>query len=284
MTLPPAPMIPLLHGGPIPQIGLGTWPLTDATVQPVIRDALEIGYRQIDSATRYGNEAGVGAAVRAAAAQGLPREQIFVTTKLDGQFQGADKARAGLEAALQRMQLDYVDLLLIHWPLPQRDQYVSTWRTFEQLLAAGQTRAIGVSNFKPAHLERLAAETRVVPAVNQIQLSPVTPQRATRQYCAEHGIVVQCYSPIGGAGSVTELLRNPDLVRIAQAHGRSTAQIVLRWHVQQGLVPLPKSASAPRLRENFDIFNFTLTDAEMALLAALDGGPDAAIDSDTQGH
>src|SRR5690606_19204102 len=165
------PAIPLNTGAAIPQLGLGTWPLDDAEVADAVVTAAELGYRHIDTATKYGNEAGVAEGIRRS---GIPREELFVTTKLDGNFQGDDRAIGGLEAALERMRFDYVDLLLIHWPLPQRDRYVSTWRTFARLHADGRARAIGVSNFTPAHLERLFAETEVVPAVNQIQLDPRT--------------------------------------------------------------------------------------------------------------
>jgi 2,5-diketo-D-gluconate reductase A len=272
------PALTLNQGDAIPQIGLGTWPLDDETVIPAILSALEAGYRHIDTAVRYGNEVGVG---RAISASGVPREELFVTTKLDGPFQGDDRAIAGLDESLRRLGLDYVDLLLMHWPLPSRDQYVSTWRTFEKLQAAGKARAIGVSNFKPAHLERLAAQSSAVPTVNQVQLSPFTPRHADREYAAAHGIVIASYSPIGRG---RELLETAQIRGIATKHGKSPAQIVLRWHVQQGLVPIPKSANPTRIRENLDVYGFDLGADDLAALAELDRGPGAGIDSDREGH
>ncbi|HEY1157223.1 MAG TPA: aldo/keto reductase, partial [Arthrobacter sp.] len=194
MTL--APLIELNDGNRIPQLGLGTWPLDDEQVAAAVVQAVEAGYRHIDTAVKYGNERGVGNGIRAS---GVDRSELFITTKLDGEFQGHDRAVTGLEGSLKRLGLDYVDLLLIHWPLPGRDQYVSTWQTFERLKAEGKVRSIGVSNFKPAHLERLMAETDVVPAVNQIQLSPAITRTAEREFHARHGIVTESYSPLGGS-------------------------------------------------------------------------------------
>jgi len=191
-----APRIPMNDGHSIPQIGLGTWPLDDDAVAEAIVEAVQVGYRHIDTAAKYGNERGVGVGV---ASTGLARDELFVTTKLDGQFQGHDRAIAGLDASLDRLNLDYVDLLLIHWPLPERDEYVSTFRTFEKLLNEGKTRSIGVSNFKPAHLERLIDETGITPAVNQIELNPHV-VRAEQIAANEHfGIVTESWSPLGPA-------------------------------------------------------------------------------------
>ncbi len=272
------PVVALSHGGPMPQLGLGTWPLDDGEVEAAVLAAFEVGYRHIDTAVKYGNETGVG---RAIAAGGLDRDELFITTKLDGAFQGGDRAVDGVAGSLRRLGLEQVDLLLIHWPLPARDEYVSTWRTFERLLADGLTRAIGVSNFKPAHLARLAAETSVVPVVNQVQLTPFTPRFAEREYAAAHDIVVQAYSPLDKGG---ELLGCAPVVRLADKHGRTPAQIVLRWHVQQGIVPVPKSADPARIAANAQIFDFALDGADMDLLATLDRGPAAGIDSDVIGH
>ena len=274
----PIPTLALNAGGPIPQIGLGTWPLDDDTVIPAILIALAAGYRHVDTAVRYGNETGVGKAV---AQSGVPRDELFITSKLDGPFQGHDRALAGLDESLKRLGVDYVDLLLIHWPLPARDQYVSTWRSFEKLQAAGKARAIGVSNFKPAHLERLAADTSVVPAVNQVQLSPFTPRQAERDYAAAHGIVIESYSPIGRG---RELLTAEQVQQVAARHEKSAAQVVLRWHVQQGLVPIPKSANPGRIRDNIAVYGFELDDTDLATLAELDQGTSAAINSDHEGH
>ena len=273
------PSIPLNTGATIPQLGLGTWPLDDAEVADAVEAAAALGYRHIDTATRYGNEAGVGEGIRRT---GIPREEFFVTTKLDGEFQGGDRAIGGLEAALDRMGLDYVDLLLMHWPLPQRGLFVDTWRTFEKLHADGRARAIGVSNFRTEHLDTLLAETSIVPAVNQIQLNPHVTRPAQRAYDAEHGIVTESWSPLGGQGA--GVLDEPVVQRLAERLGRTPAQVVLRWHVQQGLVAIPKSASPERMRDNLAIFDFELADADLAELATLSKGPDAGVDSNVEGH
>ena len=275
---PSIPALPLAGGGSIPQLGLGTWPLDDAEVEKAIVAAAEIGYRHVDTAVKYANEVGVG---RGLARSGLAREDWFVTTKLDGTYQGDDRAVAGLDDSLARLGLDYVDLLLIHWPLPQRDQYVSTWETFIRLRDAGKARAIGVSNFKPAHIDRLIAETGVTPSVNQIQLSPAIPRREQRAYDSEHGIVTESWSPIGGTG---DLLAEPVLARLAEKHGRTPGQIVLRWHVQNGLVAIPKSRNPERMAENLSVFDFELDADDLSALDTLDEGPDAGVDSDRSGH
>ncbi len=273
------PSIPLNTGAAIPQLGLGTWPLDDAEVADAVVAAAEADYRHLDTATRYGNEAGVAEGVRRT---GLPREEFFVTTKLDGAFQGSDRAIDGLRAALDRMRFDHVDLLLIHWPLPGRDEYVSTWRTFERLHEEGLARAIGVSNFKIPHLERLAAETGTVPAVNQVQLSPAITRPELRAYHAAHGIVTQAYSPLGGESGVREFLAQPAIASVAARLGVTPAQVVLRWHVQHGVVAIPKSVSPERMRENLDVFSFELSDDDLASLDTLAGDP--GNDSDLVGH
>ncbi|MDQ1588232.1 MAG: 2,5-diketo-D-gluconate reductase [Microbacteriaceae bacterium] len=272
------PSLPLNNGTSIPQIGLGTWPLNDTEVARTIIVATELGYRHVDTAAKYGNETGVGAGMRSS---GIPREEFFVTTKLDGTYQGDDRAVAGLDESLGRLGLDYVDLLLIHWPLPARDQYVSTWKTFERLLAAGKTRAIGVSNFKPAHLERLRAEADVVPAVNQIQLNPRVPRTEYREYDAAHGIVTESWSPLG-AGN--DLLASPELARIGAQYGKTPGQVVLRWHVELGLVAIPKSATPARLAENLDVFDFALSPDDVRAIGALSVGAAPGVDSDHTGH
>jgi 2,5-diketo-D-gluconate reductase A len=277
MTL--APLIELNDGHFIPQLGLGTWPLDDDQAATAVVQALEAGYRHIDTAVKYGNERGVGNGIRAG---GVDRGELFITTKLDGQFQGEEKAAEGLEGSLRRLGLDYVDLLLIHWPLPARDDYVSTWRTFERLQSEGKVRSIGVSNFKPAHLERLMAETDVVPAVNQIQLSPAITRSAERGFHREHGIVTESYSPLGGSGA--DLLSAPILTQLGEKHGKTPGQLVLRWHIQQGLVTIPKTANPDRMSENMDVFDFTLDPQDLAELAILDDGPGAGNDSDVTGH
>ena len=272
------PSIPLNSGTSIPQLGIGTWPLDDAEVERTIVEAVAIGYRHIDTAVKYGNEVGVG---RGVAASGLPRDEVFVTTKVDGTYQGDDRAVAGLEGSLERLGLDYVDLLLIHWPLPARDQYVSTWETFIRLRDEGRAKAIGVSNFKPAHIDRLIAETGVVPAVNQIQLSPAIQRREQRAYDAEHGIVTESWSPLGAGG---ELLNAAAVEEVSAKHDKTRGQVVLRWHLQNGLVVIPKSSNRERLAQNFDVFDFELDADDLAALDTLDEGPDAGVDSDRSGH
>lgn len=277
MTL--SPLIKLNDGYSIPQLGLGTWPLDDDQVAAAVVSAVEAGYRHIDTAVKYGNEEGVGNGIRAS---GVERSEIFVTTKLDGQFQGQDRSVEGLEGSLRRMKLDYVDLLLIHWPLPARDEYISTWKTFERLQAEGKARSIGVSNFKPAHLERLFAETDVVPAVNQIQLSPAITRVAEREFHAKHGIVTESYSPLGGSGA--SLLDAPLLSQLGEKYDKTPGQLVLRWHVQNGLVVIPKSGDPGRMRENLDVFDFALDPQDLAEMTILDEGPGAGNDSDVSGH
>jgi 2,5-diketo-D-gluconate reductase A len=271
-------MIPLNNGNTIPQIGFGTSPLNDKDVVPAVIAAIEAGYRHIDTAYKYNNERGVGQGIRDS---GISREALFVTTKLDGQFQGDDRATAGLEESLRRLGMDYVDLLLIHWPLPQRDQYVSTWKTFEKLLAAGKARSIGLSNFKPAHIERLLSETSIRPAVNQIQLNPRITRPEQRAYNSEQRIVTEAWSPLG-AGN--DLLRDPTLLTIAAKYDKTPAQVVLRWHIELGVVAIPRSRNPNRIAENIDIFDFALTEDETAAILALDTGEEPRVDSDQQGH
>jgi 2,5-diketo-D-gluconate reductase A len=259
MTL--APLIKLNDGHSIPQIGLGTWPLDDDQVAAAVVHAVEAGYRHIDTAVKYGNEEGVGNGIRAS---------------------GQDRAMEGLEGSLRRMKLDYVDLLLIHWPLPQRNEYISTWKTFERLQLEGKVRSIGVSNFKPAHLDRLLAECEVVPAVNQVQLSPVITRTAEREFHAKHGIVTESYSPLGGSGA--SLLDAPVLVQLGEKYGKTPGQLVLRWHIQNGLVTVPKSGDPERMKENLDVFDFALDPQDLAEISILDEGPDAGVDSDISGH
>jgi 2,5-diketo-D-gluconate reductase A len=273
-----APTLPLNSGTDIPLIGLGTWPLDDAQVAPVIVTAVEAGYRHIDTAAKYGNERGVGQGIRDS---GVPREQLFVTTKLDGEYQGSDRAIAGLDGSLERLGLDYVDLLLIHWPLPARGEYISTWKTFEKLFEAGKARAIGLSNFKPAHIENLVAEASVLPAVNQVELNPYVPRLAERKADDEHGIVTEAWGPLGQGN---DLLQLPAIAAIAERTGKTPGQVVLRWHVQQGIVAIPKSANPQRIAQNIDVFDFELTEADLDAIAALDKGPAAGVDSDREGH
>lgn len=277
-----APRLPLNDGTSIPQLGLGTWPLDDTDVAATLEVALGLGYRHVDTAAKYGNETGVGVGIAAGlATHSLTREDVYVTTKLDGGYQGNDRAIAGLEASLGRLDLDYVDLLLIHWPLPAGDEYVSTWRTFIELRERGLARSIGVSNFTVAHLERLIAETGVVPAVNQLEINPLVIRLAQREANARLGTQTVSYSPLALGGS---LLSDARIAAIATEHDRTPAQIVLRWHVQQGLVAIPKSQNPVRLAINADVFDFELSAANLSTIAEFAQGPHAGVDSDISGH
>jgi len=273
-----APTVLLNDGHAMPQIGLGTASLNDDKVAPVIVTAIEAGYRHIDTAYRYGNQHGVGKGIRDS---GIQREELFVTTKLDGEFQGNERAIAGLDECLRQLGLDYVDLLLIHWPLPQRDEYISTWKTFETLVQAGKVRSIGVSNFKPAHLDRLLAAATIRPAVNQIQLNPRITRPEHVAYDRAHDIVTVAWSPLGQGN---DLLNEPTLSTIAAKYGKAPAQVVLRWDIELGVVAIPRSSNPVRLAQNLDIFDFTLTAAEIAAISALDTGAEQRADSDTGGH
>jgi 2,5-diketo-D-gluconate reductase A len=272
------PTLPLNNGHTIPQIGLGTAMLNDDQIAPVIVTAINAGYRHIDTAYRYGNQRGVGKGLRES---GIPREEVFVTTKLDGEFQGNQRAIAGLDECLRQLGLEYVDLLLIHWPLPQRDEYISTWKTFEQLAATGKARSIGVSNFKPAHLERLLAETTVRPVANQIQLSPRITRADHVAYNRAYDIVTVAWSPLGPK---SDLLNEPILATIGAKYGKTPAQVVLRWNIERGIVPIPRSSNPQRLAQNIAIFDFKLTADEIAAISALDTGAEQRVDSDTMGH
>ncbi|MFD0150818.1 aldo/keto reductase [Streptomyces sp. NPDC055721] len=258
----------------MPQLGFGVWQVPDDEAAAAVSTALEAGYRSIDTAAIYQNERGTGQAV---AASGIPREELFVTTKLWNSEQGYDATMRAFDASLDKLGLDHVDLYLIHWPLPSKDAYVDTYRAFEKIHAEGRARAIGVSNFLPEHLERLIGETSVVPAVNQIELHPQLQQTASREAHARHGIATEAWSPLGqGKG----LLEVPAIVAIARKHERTPAQVVLRWHLQLGNVVIPKSVTPSRIRENIDVFDFTLDPEDLAAIAALDEnrriGPDPA--------
>jgi 2,5-diketo-D-gluconate reductase A len=272
------PSLALLHGARIPQLGLGTWPVRDGEAERVVAEALALGYRLVDTAHAYANERGVGKGLRAS---GVPREELFVTTKLNGDSHGADLARRAFATSLGRLGLDYLDLYLIHWPLPGQDLFVDAWRSLVALLEEGRVRAIGVSNFKPAHIDRLIAETGVIPDVNQIELNPRVARAGPRAYHASHGIVTESWSPLDRAGG---LLACPVVTELARRHERRPAQVVLRWHIELGLVTIPKTTSPERLRENLDVFSFALAPDEVEALSALDQGESAAVDSDSTGH
>ena len=259
------PRLRLLTGAEIPQLGLGVFQVPPRETAATVSHALSVGYRSVDTAAAYGNEDGVGAAL---ANSEVPREEVFVTTKLWNDDQGYDGALRSLEASLGRLGLDYVDLYLIHWPAPRRDRYVETWTAFERLHADGLARAIGVSNFQVEHLERLLAETEVVPAVNQIELHPRFQQAELRAFGEQRQIVTEAWSPLAQG----ELLEDPLVRALASAHGRTAAQVILRWHLQLGNVAIPKSATPRRIEENIDVLDFELSDDEMRRIDALDSG------------
>ncbi|MBZ6172981.1 aldo/keto reductase [Streptomyces olivaceus] len=247
----------------MPQLGFGVWQVPDDEAQTAVAQALEAGYRSIDTAAIYGNEEGTG---RAIAASGLAREDLFVTTKLWNSDQGYDSTLQAFDTSLAKLGLDYLDLYLIHWPMPAREKYVDTYKAFEKLLADGRVRAIGVSNFLPEHLERLIGETSVLPAVNQIELHPHLQQHASRELHAEQGIATEAWSPLGSGKGILEI---PAIVAIAQKHGRTPAQVVLRWHLQLGNVVIPKSVTPSRIKENIDVFGFSLDTEDLAAISAL---------------
>ena len=261
------PAIPLNSGSTIPQLGFGVFQIDPPETERVVGEALEVGYRHIDTAAGYRNEAGVGAAI---AGSGIPREEIFVTTKLLNDRQGRASAREAFLESLEKLGLGYVDLYLIHWPAPGLDRYVESWQTFQELASQGLIRSIGVSNFLPEHLERLFAETHTVPAVNQIELHPAFQQRDVATFSRQHGIAVEAWSPLGQFQY--DLGELPVIAAAADAHGKTPAQVVLRWHLQRDNIVFPKSSSAERMRENFDIFDFELTDDELTAIDALERG------------
>jgi 2,5-diketo-D-gluconate reductase A len=261
------PTLTLNDGRSIPQLGFGVFLVDPAGAERVVTDALEVGYRHIDTAAGYENEEGVGRAIRAS---GIDRDALFVTTKLRNTDQGADTTLDAFNASLDRLGLDYVDLYLIHWPTPARDRYIETWRVFEQLRDSGRAASIGVSNFLVPHLTRLLAETGVVPAVDQIELHPYYQQRAVTQFAGDHDIRIEAWGPLGQGKY--PLLELPEITRVAAAHGKTAAQVVLRWHLQEGHIVFPKSNHRERMAENFDVFDFELTEAEQASITALERG------------
>ncbi|MFG3105027.1 aldo/keto reductase [Streptomyces sp. NPDC048182] len=252
----------LNDGRALPAVGLGTWPLSDDDAESAVISALETGYRLIDTATNYRNETGVG---RGVAASGVPREEIVVTTKLPGRHHGYEETLASFEDSRARLGLDYVDLYLIHWPLPRIDKYVDSWKAMLKLRDDGLVRSVGVSNFTAEHIDRLEKETGELPAVNQIELHPLLPQEELRAYHERKGVRTESWSPLGRGSDV---LDDPAVAEVAEAHGVTPAQAVLRWHTQLGAVPVPKSADPGRQRANLDIFGFELDDAQLRAVAA----------------
>jgi 2,5-diketo-D-gluconate reductase A len=272
-SIPEVPALALNDGHTIPQVGLGIYGPDDAGTAEAVATAIEVGYRLIDTAALYQNESGVGEGIRRS---GIDREELYVTTKLADDSHGHDRTLAAFDASLGKLGLDYVDLYLIHWPLPGLDQYVDTWRAFEKIVESGRAKSIGVSNFQPAHLERLFSETSIVPAVNQIELHPGFPNDAVRRFDAAHGILTEAWSPLGrGRVFGVDLLE-----RIAKKHGKSVAQVVLRWEIELGNIVIPKSVTRERLIENLDIYNFELDAEDIAGIATLENGVRTGDDPD----
>lgn len=267
----PVPVLELNDGNLIPQLGLGVWRLPAEDTERVVSEALELGYRHFDTARIYDNEAAVG---RALAASGVPREELFVTTKLWNSDQ--ENPHGAFEASLDRLGLEKVDLYLVHWPVPQRKTAVGAWRGLVEIVGSNQCDSIGVSNFEIPHLNELISETGVVPAVNQVELHPLHQRRELREFCAERGIAIEAWGPLSQGKS--DLLERPETVAAAAAHGKTPAQVVIRWHLQHGTIVFPKTSSRERLAENANVFDFELTGAEMAAMDAMDEqrnfGPD----------
>jgi 2,5-diketo-D-gluconate reductase A len=257
--------IELNSGHSIPQLGFGVFLVDPDDTQRVVEDALEVGYRHIDTATGYNNETQVGAAIRAS---GIPRDEIFVTTKLLNDDHKSGDVTGAFSRSLDMLGLDYLDLYLIHWPMPRNERFVDTWRSFETFKSEGRARSIGVSNFLVPHLETLLAATDVVPDVNQVELHPLFQQRELREFQATHGIRTEAWGPLGQGKY--ELFTLPAIADVATAHDVTPAQVVLRWHVQTGNIVIPKSNRRERMAENFDIFGFELSADEMATIDALD--------------
>ena len=256
------PTIALNDGTSIPQLGFGVFQIDPAETRAATLTALEIGYRHIDTAEMYRNEQGVGEAV---AASGIPREEIYVTSKLNNGFHAPADAVKAFETSLETLGFDYLDLFLIHWPMPGVLDYVETWKAMEQILATGRVRSIGVSNFQPAHLQRLFDETSIVPVINQIEVHPYLTQDDVRAFNTEHKIATEAWSPIAQGG----VLNDPAILAIAERVGKSPAQVTLRWHIQRGDIVFPKSVTRSRVQENFELFDFVLADDEIAAITAL---------------
>ena len=269
------PDVTLNNGTLMPQLGFGVFLVPDDEADRAVTEALDAGYRSIDTAALYENEEGTG---RALARSGIPREELFVTTKLWNTEQGYDTTLRAFDASLARLGLDHVDLYLIHWPVPSRDKYVETWTALEEIYADGRAKAIGVSNFQPSHLQRLFDETGVVPAVNQIELHPRLQQEALRDFDAANDVATEAWSPLGRGNGV---LDDPVVLKAAEKHGRTPAQTVLRWHLQLGNVVIPKSVTPSRIRENLDVFGFALDEDDMRAFRGLETGTRVGPDPDT---
>ncbi|MGV8876576.1 MAG: aldo/keto reductase [Rhodoglobus sp.] len=269
------PQIQLNDGNAIPQLGFGVFKVDPAETERIVTDALEVGYRHLDTAMIYGNEIGVGNAI---AASGIARDELFITTKLWNSDQGTDSVRDAMDLSLEKLGLDYVDLYLIHWPRPDLDRYLDTWLTLEELKGAGKTRSIGVSNFQRSHLDKVIAGSSTVPAINQIELHPAFAQRDLRAYGAELGMHIEAWGPLGQGKY--DLFGESALQTAAAAHGVSPAQVAIRWHLQSGIIVFPKSNSRQHMAENFDVFGFELSDQQMTAIDAIDRGQRIGSDPD----
>jgi len=261
------PTITLNDGHTIPQLGFGVFKVDPTETTRIVSDALEVGYRHIDTAAIYGNEEGVGQAL---ASSGIDRSELFVTTKLWNDNQGTQSALDAFDESLEKLGLDYVDLYLIHWPTPARDTYVESWKTLAKIRESGRARSIGVSNFLVPHLERIISETDIVPAVNQIELHPAGQQAEVAAFSRQHGIHIEAWGPLGQGKY--PLLEEPVVTTAAEAHGKTPAQVVIRWHLQTGNIVFPKSNRRERMVENFDVFDFELSNTELATITALERG------------
>ena len=270
------PSVTLNDGNSIPQLGFGVFRVDPDEAERIVSEALEAGYRHIDTAAVYGNEIGVGKAI---AASGIPRDELFVTTKLWNSDQGTRSAFDAIDLSLEKLGLDRVDLYLIHWPRPDLDKYVESWRALETMKSDGRATSIGVSNFTPAHLDRVVAESDTVPAVDQVELHPTFAQRELRAYAAQKGIAIESWGPLGQGKY--DLFGMPAVAATAAELGVTPAQVVLRWHLQNGLIVFPKTTNADRMRQNIDVFGFELDAEQMAALDALDAGNRVGADPDT---
>ena len=257
------PTVTLNNGVEMPQLGFGVFQVPDAETTAAVAEALKAGYRSIDTAAIYGNERGVGQAI---AESGITRDELFITSKVWNSDQGFEETLAAYDASLEKLGLEYLDLYLIHWPAPANGRFIETWKALEKLYADGRVRAIGVSNFEPGHLEQLLTEAAVVPAVNQVELHPALQNLAVQDFDAAHGIVTEAWSPLAQGAA----LKDPSVLAIAEAHGRTPAQVILRWHLQQGRVVIPKSVTPSRIAENLDVFGFELSAEELRAVDALE--------------
>jgi 2,5-diketo-D-gluconate reductase A len=266
-TSTPVPTLTLNDGRDIPQLGFGVFKVDPAETERIVSDALEVGYRHIDTAAIYGNEEGVG---RALAASGIPRDELFITTKLWNADQGTASAHTAIDISLEKLGLEHVDLYLIHWPTPQKDLYLRSWLALEEIKANGKATSIGVSNFQIEHLQKVLDGSDTVPAVNQIELHPAFAQRDVSEFARSHGIAIEAWGPLGQGKY--PLLELPEITAAATAHGKSAAQVVVRWHLQTGNIVFPKSSTKARIAENFDVLDFELSADEFAAINTLDAG------------